>query len=285
MTISFAGRAKRLEDIDLPRIGHEIGVGEDEIHAVIDVEAAGSGFDSKGRVKALYEPHIAYARSKGETRDLLAKAGLAYPKWGSAPYPKDSYPRILQAYEIAGDVALLSTSWGLGQIMGFNHAAAGFKSPKQMIEAFADDEDNHLEAMISFIKVNGLDDEIRRHDWAGFARGYNGPGYRQNQYDTKLAAAFAKWRKIKDTPWSPGQGEDVAHPAKPIPAGGVIYPVEPAPASAPTYPYQAPPSVTTAMATKPEPEIVVPKLPEAQKRVGWGGMIIAAMTALFGKRG
>lgn len=59
-----------------------------------------------------------------------------------------------------------------------------------------------------------------------------------------------------------------APPAKPVPAGGVIYPVEPAPAP-----------------LEPEPEIVVPKLPEAQKRVGWGGMIIAAMTALFGKRG
>lgn len=222
MTIKFAGRAKRLEDIDLPRIGHEIGVGEDEIHAIMDVEAAGSGFDSKGRVKALYEPHIAYRLSKGETRDLLVKAGLAYPSW-KRDYPKDSYPRILQAYEIAGDVALLSTSWGLGQIMGFNHAAAGYKSASAMVEAFADDEDNHLEAMIAFIKANGLDDEIRRHDWAGFARGYNGAGYKANAYDTKLAAAFAKWRKIKDTPWSPGQGDDA--PAAPAPKGGEIYPV------------------------------------------------------------
>jgi hypothetical protein len=235
MTIVFAGRAKRLEDLDLPRIGHEIGVGEDEIHAVMEVEAAGSGFDSKGRVKALYEPHIAWRQSKGETRDLLAKAGLAYPKW-KRDYPADSYPRILQAYEIAGDVALMSTSWGLGQIMGFNHGAAGYKSARAMIEDFADDEDNHLEAMIRFIVTNGLDDEIRRHDWAGFARGYNGAGYKANNYDTKLAAAFAKWRKIKDTPWSPGQGVDapaapVPPPAPvPVPKGGEIYPAKPVPA-------------------------------------------------------
>lgn len=202
MTIKFAGRAKRLEDLDLPRIGHEIGVGEDEIHAVMEVEAAGSGFDSKDRVKALYEPHIAWRLSKGETRDLLAKAGLAYPSW-RRDYPADSYPRILKAYEIAGDVALLSTSWGLGQIMGFNHAAAGYKSARAMVDDFADDEDNHLEAMIRFIVTNGLDDEIRRHDWAGFARVYNGAGYKANAYDTKLAAAFAKWRKIKDTPYQP----------------------------------------------------------------------------------
>lgn len=229
----FKGAAKRLEDMDLPRIGHQIGVGEDEIHAVMEVEAAGSGFDAKGRVKALYEPHIAHRLAKGAALDRLVIAGLAYPKW-KRDYPSDSYPRILKAYEIAGDVALLATSWGLGQIMGFNHAAAGFKSAQAMVESFADDEDNHLEAMIDFIKANGLDDEIRRHDWAGFARGYNGSGYKANAYDTKLAAAYAKWRKIKDTPWSPSQvSAPAAPPAPPLAPVVAVEPAKPVPAPAP----------------------------------------------------
>lgn len=33
----FKGEAKRLDDLDLPRIGARIGVGEDEIHALDDV--------------------------------------------------------------------------------------------------------------------------------------------------------------------------------------------------------------------------------------------------------
>jgi hypothetical protein len=205
---TFNGRGKRLDDIDLPRIGARIGVGEDEIHAVLDVEAAGSGFDKEGRVKALYEPHIAY-REANKLKDKtilnrLVKAGLAYPSW-RRDYPKDSYPRILEAYSIAGDLALDATSWGLGQIMGFNHKAAGYRSAHAMVEAFAADEESHLDAMVNFIITNGLDDEIRRHDWAGFARGYNGAGYRANKYDERLAAAFAKWRKIEDTPF---RGDD-----------------------------------------------------------------------------
>jgi hypothetical protein len=210
----FKGRAKRLDDVDLPRIGHEIGVGEDEIHAVLEVEAAGSGFDSQGRVKALYEPHIAWRQSSGAVRDRLAKANLAYPAW-KRDYPKDSYPRIEAAMAIDETVALKSTSWGLGQIMGFNCVAAGFASPQAMVTAFADDEENHLEAMIRFIVTNNLDDEIRRHDWAGFARGYNGAGYKANKYDAKLAAAFAKWRRIKDTPWSPGAAAPAPAPVPP----------------------------------------------------------------------
>ncbi len=54
--------------------------------------------------------------------------------------------------------------------------------------------------MIRFIKANHLDDEIRAHNWAAFARGYNGAAYAKNAYDKKLAAAFAKWARIPDTP-------------------------------------------------------------------------------------
>ena len=72
-----------------------------------------------------------------------------------------------------------------------------------MVAAFLDDEEIHLEAMVNFITRSGLDDELREHDWRGFARGYNGAGYEKNGYHTKLAAAYAKWSKISDTPWQP----------------------------------------------------------------------------------
>jgi hypothetical protein len=199
----WKGRAKRIEDIDLPRIGHMIGVGEDEIHAILDVESAGSGFDSKGRVKMLFEPHVFWRLlGKGPKRDAAAKQGLAYPNW-RRDYPKDSFPRLISAMKIDPEIALRSASWGLGQIMGFNHQAAGYASAADMVAAFADDEDQHLTAMIRFIQANKLDDELRRHDWAGFARGYNGPGFAKNGYDKKIKAAFDRWQKVKDTPWSP----------------------------------------------------------------------------------
>jgi hypothetical protein len=70
--IEFRGPAKRLDDIDLPRIGHEIGVGEDEIHAVLTVESSGSGFDAKGRPKMLFEPHVFYRNLSGANRDRVS---------------------------------------------------------------------------------------------------------------------------------------------------------------------------------------------------------------------
>lgn len=211
--IAFKGAAKRLEDIDLPRLGRLIGVGEDVIHAVIDVETSGGGFDASGRPKMLFEPHVFY-RELGEAKRRTAMAqGLAYPKWGTRPYPKDSYGRLSLAMKIDRPAALRSASWGLGQIMGFNHKLAGYASAEDMVADFLDDEDRHLRAMVNFIESAGLDDELRHieglarpstsADWAPFAMGYNGAGYRTHGYHIKLAERHAWWKKRPDTPYDP----------------------------------------------------------------------------------
>ncbi len=197
--MNFTGKAKRLDDIDLPRIGRRIGVGEDEIHAVMDVESRGSGFDAQGRPAMLFEPHIFWRQLPEDQRAYAAMEGLAYKTWGEQPYPKDSYPRFLSAMAINRDAAFRSASWGAFQIMGFNAGLCGYSSAESMVIAFMEDEEAHLEAAVSFIISAGLDDELRRHDWRGFARGYNGPNYAKNAYHIKLARAYAKWARIRDT--------------------------------------------------------------------------------------
>lgn len=230
----FIGAAKRIEDVDLPRIGHEIGVGEDVIHAVLDVESRGKGFDSKGRPAMLFEPHIFYrqlARFPDQRAQAVA-AGLAYPKW-RRDYPADSYPRLSRAIGLNETAALKSASWGLGQVMGFNFAAAGFETVQDFVLAMMADEDNHLEAMISFIVTNGLDDELRELERAKtraemlaaaarFAEGYNGSGFKANRYDVRIVDRLVWWRGKPDTPWSPidAQLEDRAAKTPPVTTGG-----------------------------------------------------------------
>ncbi|WP_182422332.1 N-acetylmuramidase family protein [Aureimonas sp. ME7] len=200
----FKGVARPLDDIDLPRLGYLIGVGEDEIHAVIDVETAGGAWDAKGRPKMLFEPHRFWKNlGAGSKRDRAAREGLAYPSWGEKPYPKDSYPRLSQAMAIDETAALKSASWGLGQILGENHAMLGYDTVQDMVLDFLDDADKHLEGMVNFILAAKLDPKLRAHDWAGFARGYNGPQYAKHSYHTKLKTAFDWWSKKPDTPWSP----------------------------------------------------------------------------------
>lgn len=207
---TFRGAAKRLDAWDFGVLGRRIGAGEDEIRAVVQVEAAGSGFDRLGRPKMLFEPHV-FWRELGEAKRRRAEsAGLAYPRWKAGSYPRDSYPRLAQAIAIDRPAALRSASWGLGQIMGFNHKLAGYNSAEAMVEAFLDDEEKHLEAMVRFIVSAGLDDELREiaklnrastaADWAPFALGYNGSGFRTHGYHIKLAEAHARWKRIPDVP-------------------------------------------------------------------------------------
>jgi hypothetical protein len=215
----FKGPLKRLDDLDLPRIGHRIGVGEDEIHAVWDVEAASKASDASGRLPMLYEPHIAWRETKGAQRRRLADAGLAYAKWKKS-YPKDSYPRLLKAIEIAGLKALRWCSWGSPQIMGFNHEAAGYATPEAMVLDFIEDEDNQLEAFIRFVIAKNLGDEIRDHRWQGFENGYNGGG-QGGAYARKLEDAFKRWQRRPDTPWRVGQGEDAPAAGQGEPVAGM----------------------------------------------------------------
>ena len=46
--------------------------------------------------------------------------------------------------------------------------------------------------MVGEIVSNGLHRSLGAQDWASFARGYNGPNYAINRYDTRLAAAYNK---------------------------------------------------------------------------------------------
>jgi hypothetical protein len=202
--MNFVGAAKKLDDIDLPKIGRLIGVGEDEIHAIIDTETRGTGFDLKNRPIILFEPHIFYkqlASNKPEALQTAVSQGLAYQKWGTTPYPNDSYPRLEKAILIDQELALRSASWGIGQLMGFNFSMVGYKTAEEMVEKFKQDEEDQLLSMVKFIIAAGLDDELRHHDWAGFARGYNGPGFAANKYDVKLETSYERWKKIKDTPF------------------------------------------------------------------------------------
>lgn len=214
----FSGHAKRLESLDISCIAAIIGCGEDHLHAVMEVETRGGGFDRHGRIKMLFEPHVFYRDlGEGVKRDQAVREGLAYRRWGQERYPADSYPRLERAMQIDKISALRSCSWGLGQVMGFNASLAGYPSAEAMVADFVDDEDRHLSAMIAFIVSSGLDDDLRRQDWRGFARGYNGVGYAKHGYHTKLQRAFEKWRAIPDTPFTPDDIDRIEFDPNPEP--------------------------------------------------------------------
>lgn len=103
------------------------------------------------------------------------------------------YERLQEAIALNREAALNSASWGIGQMMGFNSGLAGFPSVEDMVNVMQDGEDGQLTAVGKFLRAKKLHLPLARHDWSRFARGYNGPDFQKNQYDTRLAASFASF--------------------------------------------------------------------------------------------
>lgn len=137
--------------------------------------------------------------------------GLAYSKWGAQPYPKTQdarYRQLARAIAIDEAAALKSASWGLGQVMGFNHALCGFDTVQEFVRAMMLSEGAQLYCMARFIVSNRLQRHLRRRNWSSFARGYNGSGYAKHGYHTKLASAYA--RRPLSEKYTPPPADDKA---------------------------------------------------------------------------
>lgn len=204
--MNFTGTGLRLGPADYERAAKTVGCDVAAIKAVVTVEAAGAGFDAKGRLKVLPEPHYFYKLLSGAKRDEAVAAGLAYPKWGTRPYAPTQdarYAQIDRMMVLDAETALDSCSWGIGQIMGANAETCGFKNAHDMVAAFLQGEGRQLDGIVGFIIGNGLAKALVRKDWAAFAKGYNGPAHAANRYDVKLAAAYRKHASMQSVSADP----------------------------------------------------------------------------------
>ena len=176
------------------------------VKAVVDVESSGAGFLPTGQVKILFEGHIFWKelQKRGiSPKDFEAKyPNVLYPKWDKTKYKGGirEHDRLQMASEINREAALCSASYGLFQIMGFNFGMCGFQDITSFVEAHRKSEAEQLNAFCRFIKSAGLLPALTAKDWTTFARKYNGPGYAQNQYDTKLKAAYTKCSGVIQCP-------------------------------------------------------------------------------------
>lgn len=176
-----------------------LGVMPEVIRAVAEVEAAGDGFlvapkDGKpGIPKILFEAHI-FGRLTGGQYNVTHPQ-ISSAKWNRALYRggRGEWARLESARRLSPSFADQSASWGAFQILGSNFRECGFKSVGDFVKAMCESEDRHLLAFVAFVQHNNaMHLALKSQDWAGFAKRYNGPGYKANQYDVKIAAAFAR---------------------------------------------------------------------------------------------
>jgi len=185
----FTGASAPLSQDGLNAAMQCVGTSAAELWTVIGVETSGCGFFNDRRPQLRYERHIFYRLTQGR----FPVSDINSPEAGGYAGGPAEYDRLTRAMELDRDAALESASWGIGQVMGENYRAAGFPDAASMVEAMCGTEDAQILAVCRFLTSSGLDRALRNHDWISFARGYNGPNYAQNNYDTKLLQGYEKY--------------------------------------------------------------------------------------------
>ncbi len=164
---------------ELDRLAAEFDLDVKAIKSVLHVESSGYGFSAHtGKIIIRFEPHHFLQSAKVTIPDLHA-------------VQQDEWTAFDSAFKIDPVKAMINTSWGIGQIMGWNAAACGYKSPGQMVDNFKISEFYQISGMLMFIKSNpGMFRALKELNWPAFAARYNGPAYKENDYDNKLKRAY-----------------------------------------------------------------------------------------------
>jgi hypothetical protein len=146
--------------------------------------------DATTPVSRKRERHIFHRLTQGQYDD----GDISSPTPGGyGPAGAHQYDRLAAAIQKDSSAGLKSASWGIGQILGENYALAGFRSVEDMVAGMLESEDQQLAAMGNFLSNSNLKNSLQAHDWASYARGYNGANYAINRYDVRLNAEFQKF--------------------------------------------------------------------------------------------
>jgi hypothetical protein len=167
------------------------------LKAVAEVESSGRGLQDDGRPVVRFESHVFSSMTN-------RKFDSSHPKLSTRKYSpllnsrssEGEYLRLEAAMLLDREAALQSASFGAFQIMGFNYEVVGYPTVEEFFQAMHSPKDQ-LKALGQFLVRNALVVSLRRKDFKGFARSYNGPAYNQHRppYDERILTAYEKHLK------------------------------------------------------------------------------------------
>lgn len=150
------------------------------------LESNNKGLTETGRPVLRFEKH------KWKKFTSRNRAARVYDRARNPRDYDDRYEQYLGMRMVHHHGAMLSHSWGVFQIMGFNHRLAGYENWRQF-ELAMDTIEGQLKAWRSFVLANPpLLSALRKDNAQAVAYHYNGPAYAMNRYDVRFAQAVAQ---------------------------------------------------------------------------------------------
>lgn len=180
------------------KLGQELDIEPALLKSVAIVECGNelTGMLSNGEPKILFEGHIFYRELKKKDAKIAKiylnkEPTICYEKWTKEYYLGGyaEYRRYNLAISIDPECAMLATSWGVGQIMGFNHKLCGQPSVSRFVELNRESEEEQMKLWYYFLYNSKLVEPLKQHNWEVFVRGYNGPG-QVDVYSQKLINTY-----------------------------------------------------------------------------------------------
>ncbi len=107
-----------------------------------------------------------------------------------------AWETMATAFALDQEAALLSASWGMFQIMGFNYGSCGFKTVFEFVAALKVNTGNQLKAYLSLCSKNTtLLSAMKSKDFTTMARAYNGDDF--GNYDVLMKQAYEAYEGKK----------------------------------------------------------------------------------------
>jgi len=186
---------RRATTIEMAASAASFGLNLALVGTLVDVEASGHGQDPDTGLPVIrYEGHQFKARTGGVFDRSHPDLSFPYAERKAHVQPASQPGRwaILEdAVALVPGAALESTSWGIGQIMGFNYRACGFGDVWGFVRAMASGEAEQISAILAFLRSEGLLVHLQNKRWDRLAAGYNGEA-NVEAYAAKLAKAYAR---------------------------------------------------------------------------------------------
>ena len=188
-------RYTHLTDEDFAIVARELGVEVAAIKAVVAIEAGKEmkGFWAPG-VPVINFDRSMYNQVRNRASNRSGDKSAKVPK-GLKGYALQEWTQLTNARRVNRDGADMGTFWGMFQIGGFNYKLCGCSSVAEMVRLMSYSELEQLELFATFIRNSGMLPSLKAKNWAAFARKYNGASYARRGYHTKMAAAYARFKK------------------------------------------------------------------------------------------
>lgn len=186
-------RYATLTEDDFKVVAEEIGVEVAAIKAVVIIEAG-------SQMKGFWAPGVPVVNFENS---MFTRFKTKYPGAGSKDekvpdglkgYALKEWTQLVNARKRNVTAADMATFWGMFQIGGFNYKRCGCETVEEFVGLMSQSEFEQLELFVRFIVNNGMLEDLRNKNWAGFARKYNGAGYAKRGYHTRMAAAYKKFK-------------------------------------------------------------------------------------------